>query len=245
MPSEEITWAYRGPDLKEGFAKTFIYFTLSKEESLNLSPINAPVEYLIKKNVRCISFDIPFHKPGIEPNKTMKMLKEACIKDASFLELFLNQIKEKIISFIDQGICHKDKIALGGISRGAFIALQLSKRLALPLPLVGFSPLTHLEALEEFQQLKQIPHLIPFSKKSTIEKLLGKPLCFYIGNNDRRVFTDEVYQFQKELVELSLKHNIRAPEVETHIFPSVGHKGHGTPENIFIQGASWIDSKLL
>ena len=77
-----------------------------------------------------------------------------------------------------------------------------------------------------------------------VEQLVGKNLFFFIGNRDKRVGTRECYQFIEALTEASYAHGLRSPPVQLKIYPSIGHKGHGTPPEIFRAGSTWLANIL-
>lgn len=235
-----------GPDLNKKLCPTFLYFALSAEESLHLSPINQPAQILAQENIRVISYSIPFHDKQFSAKESMKKLKKALLEESTFFIEFLDVIEEDIKQLIKIQTIDPSRLAAGGVSRGGFIALQLAARMSDIATILCFSPVTHLNVLKEFKGLSSPPqHLTPFNKENTLSKLTNRALRFYVGNNDRCVDTDEIYQFFKELTQINLNQGIRTPKTELRLFPSIGYQGHGTPDAIFSEGANYIKSKLL
>ena len=109
--------------------------------------------------------------------------------------------------------------------------------------MLGFAPLTHPRPLAEFQN-DYSAHFENSALTSLVDHLTDKHLRFYIGNHDQRVGTDSCYQFIHHLTEKCVEKGIRSPPTELIIYPSIGHKGHGTPPHIFQSGAEWLAQRL-
>ncbi len=71
--------------------------------------------------------------------------------------------------------------------------------------------------------------------------LSDRHVRLYIGNDDARVGTRECFDFAMALVD---KKKTRTAQLELIISPSIGQSGHGTPPEIFQQGAAWISQVL-
>ena len=108
---------------------------------------------------------------------------------------------------------------------------------------VGYAPLIKLEKTKEFssQNVGVTPEL---KLDEILEKFIDQPIRFYIGNRDTRVGTTTCFDFTHQLVDSSFKQGIRSPPVELIISPSIGHMGHGTSKDTFIQGATWLAKQL-
>jgi esterase FrsA len=59
------------------------------------------------------------------------------------------------------------------------------------------------------------------------------------------VGTESCFQFISELSETAYQQKISSSPIELIIGPSMGHKGHGTPPEVFKDGAAWIRRKLV
>jgi len=230
---------FSGPPLNQGPLPAFFYFSLSAQESLFTDPYNQPIVALNKKGIRCFSITLPLHEKDAanSPEENYRLNKEAVDawkNEQNFLILFQSFIERVINSIhylVENEIVVKEKIALGGLSRGALIAVHVLSKLSFAQVCVGFSPLTELH-----------PHDLSLHKLGDI--LAQKWIRFYIGNYDQRVGTKTCFECIEAWVETARKQSVRSPRFELHLFPSIGHLGHGTPSNIFLDGAEYIAHHL-
>lgn len=242
------SFSFAGRPLEEGPLPSLFYFSLSAEESLSLHPYNTPVRLLQSEALRIFSFTLPGHGGSFDKFKAMAYWAAQLAEGKPFLESFLETTSCSIQWLIDQGIAQADKLAVAGLSRGAFVAAHLAAQHKNIHTFLGFAPLTSLTALAEFSNpsssLKAAAEKLDLTRQ--IESLIHvKNLRFYIGNRDLRVNTDICYSFIRQLVERAHEKHIRHSAVELRLIPSVGLKGHGTPPNIFAEGVAWLKTKLL
>ena len=240
----QIEVAYVGPDISEGPLPAFFYFSLSKEESLTLDPFNQPVQFLAEHPIRIFSLTIPGHGPGLDPTKALSIWAEKISQGEDILTPFFDEIVFAVESLIEKQIVIPEKSALGGLSRGAFIAAHAAAKLPQIPFLLGYAPLTQLEITKEFQLMQDNPIVKSLDVMHLTEKLTHRNIRFYIGNRDVRVGTENCFKFIHKLVETDFQHKIRSPQVELIINPSIGYKGHGTSPEVFRDGVHWIIKKL-
>ena len=233
---------YVGPELNQGALPAFFYFSLSGEESLCLDPYNQPVAYLSDAPLRCISMTMPGHGPGFDSNKAIQYWAQEMAQGRPVLAEFIDQALLAIDELILMKIVDPDKMAIGGLSRGAFLATHVAAREPRIKTLLGFAPLTRLSISEEFQHSKL--DLSPWNLQSLTHALTQTHVRFYIGNRDVRVGTEACFAFIHDLSEVAFQHRVRSPQAELFITPSVGHKGHGTLPPIFFDGSQWIRERL-
>lgn len=220
---------YKGPPLSDGLLPAVIYFALSAEESLSLDPYNQPIVLLKNKPVRIFSFTLPFHGPQCDNKEVMKHWAKELEAGHNFISPFIQEIKNEINQLIDEGIIDLDRLAVMGLSRGAFVASHLAAAMPCIQTVLGFAPLVSLQ---------------PLSLETIAPALVGKNLRFYIGNRDTRVGTAKCFSFIHHLTELSWHAGHRSPPVELILYPSFGYKGHGTSPQIFEDGIKWLINKL-
>ena len=235
--------AYMGMGPEAGPLPAFIYFALSADESLELAPYNHPTIPLAHELLRIFSFTIPGHGPGFDKFKAMHYWADQMALGEDLLESFFNEVLFSIQWLIDQDLIDPDHIAVGGLSRGGFIATHIAARDNRIHSLLGFSPLTQLSQVEEFANSKVK------AQQLDLEQLVDTlthihHVRFYIGNRDTRVSTDACYHFIRQLVEKAHEKRARHCGVELIITPSIGHKGHGTDLAIFEEGARWVKQIL-
>lgn len=235
---------YQGFDLNTGTQPAVLFFALSAQMSLFVDPFNQSVLRLNQHGIRVFSWDLPFHGPHEDPHQAMHQWAKAFTSNASFLRDFLSLCQENIQYLIKQNLINIHQFAVAGLSRGGFIATHLAALEPEIKSILGFSPLTKPQPLEEFM-IHSGTSFDPISLQFLVNQLVHKHLRFYIGNRDTRVGTDTCYQLIRTLTEAAFTQGIRSPTVELMIYPSIGHKGHGTPSYIFEDGADWLKRQLL
>lgn len=241
---------YTGIGPEGGPLPAFIYFSLSGEESLSLAPYNHPVQILANEPLRIFSFDIPAHGGNFDKHRAMQQWADWYLEGEYFLEFFFQQVTDALQWLIETEMVDPTKIAVGGLSRGGFIATHIAARDMRIHTLLCFAPLTQLNSLSEF---KELPHHPSFERradaldlKHLVEKLIHlKHTRFYIGNHDTRVGTDACYHFIRSFSEKIHEKKARHCAVELNITHSIGHKGHGTAPQTFEEGAQWVKKHLL
>lgn len=242
--TQEFQIYHLGPPLSAGALPVLFYFALSGEESLTLDPYNQPITYLQDVPIRKISFTLPFHGPGYVNSQTMHLWAEELQNHPEFLSLFYQRVLEAIHFLIEKKIVDPHHMAVAGLSRGGFIAAHVAALEPRIKTILGFAPLTSFNLMTEFKD-RDIPE--PIQKMALIhlvDQLVNKEVRFYIGNRDRRVGTRGCFSFIEALTEACVEKGIRSAPVSLIIYPSIGHKGHGTPPEIFADGASWVKARL-
>lgn len=244
-PPSGLPIYHSGAPLDSGKLPAFFYFALSGKDSLHLDPFNQPATFLSNAPIRTYSFTIPGHDPGLKNTEAMHWWAERFRNNENPLEAFFEQCLENIEFLIQHDLVDEEAIAVGGLSRGGFIATHLAARDPRIKTLVGFAPLTTTKTIQEFRDLQNSPIVNTLEFDPLLDTLINKQIRFYIGNRDERVSTDACYHFIRQLTERAYEHKIRSPSIELIINPSIGHKGHGTSPSVFKQGSDWIKSALL
>ena len=127
---------------------------------------------------------------------------------------------------------------LSGLSRGAYVALQLLKRLPIKNGVL-FAPFFNFEDVAKIDH----PSFTSYDILNDLEPFCDKQIQTFIGNNDELVNTDRSFQFTKKMATLA-KEKKNIGQYELFIRQSIGHKGHGTPKDAFAQGARWIEKNI-
>jgi predicted esterase len=234
---------FLGPPFEEGPMPCFMYFSLSGEESLSLSPYNHPILPFLGEKIRVFSITLPAHGPGFDKFKAMDLWSDWAYESKDFLSPFLADCVSIIAWLVHQHIVDSHKLVLAGLSRGAFIATHIAARLKSCKALLGFAPMTTLTTIQEFIDKKDHKFI---TQMQTWDLQHIAPLClhvnhcrFYIGNRDMRVCTDACFSFIRSLADCAYDKRSKI-SVEMRIYPSIGHKGHGTPPQIFEEGGQWL-----
>ena len=224
---------------------TFIYFALSGQESLSLDPFNQPASFLSELPIRSISFSLPFHEINEDKHQGIANWAKSIKEGTNFVEDFVTKVKKSIYYLIEKKIIDPEHIAVGGLSRGGFIATHLAAIMKEINHVAIFAPLTQLIFQPDFSELNEDSLAKSLSLHNLSPKLINKNFKIFISNNDTRVGTKQTLNFMESLVNANISSGHRQPPIETTLYPPSGHKGHGTLPHYFHQGAQWIAGKLL
>src|ERR1700722_17508177 len=121
-PSFEI--AYTGPDLSAGPLPALFYFALSAQDSLGLDPFNQPVKYLSSLPMRIFSMTLPGHENQLPPTEALDVWAQEMGRGHDVVSDFVQKVKMAVEMLTGQNVLMPDRIAVAGLSRGAFIAVH-------------------------------------------------------------------------------------------------------------------------
>lgn len=241
-PSIEI--AYTGPDFSIGPLPALFYFALSAQDSLGLDPFNQPVAYLSALPMRIFSMTLPGHENHLPPTNALHLWAAEMAQGRNLIAEFIQKIKLAVEMLLRQNLLTPDRIAIAGLSRGAFIATHAAASIDSFRWILGFAPLTDLTHAKEFQALSHDPLVESLKLESCTPSLIDRTLRYYIGNHDTRVSTRRCFDFVEKLAQTAFDAKLHSPQAELIIGPSVGRDGHGTTQEVFHKGAQWIAEKL-
>jgi hypothetical protein len=224
---------------------TFIYFALSGQESLSLDPFNQPAAFLSDFPIRTISFSLPSHEINEDKHQGIANWAKFIKEGENFVKDFVIKVKNSILHLIEKKIINPKYIAVGGLSRGGFIATHLAAIMEEINHIAIFAPLTQLVFQPDFSNLSEDPLAKSLSLYHLSPKLINKNFKIFISNNDTRVGTKQTLHFMESLVKENISSGHRQPPIETTLYPPSGHKGHGTLPCHFHEGSQWIADKLL
>lgn len=240
----DIHIAHIGPSKEKEPLPAIFYFALSSQESLTVDPFNQPIQYLQNYPVRIFSMNIPAHGPNKSPLDAMNVWAQELSEKKNIISAFVDQCIFSINTLIERRLVLREKIGFMGLSRGGFIAAHVAIKFPQVRAILGFAPMTSLTSIREFSSLEQSSLVQALNLQNYLEDLCDKTIRFYIGNRDVRVSTDQCYQFIRKLADIAYEKGIRSPPIELILSPSIGHMGHGTSKNTFLNGASWLGKKL-
>lgn len=242
LPFEDLNFTYFGPDLFWGPMPTVFYFSIDAHSSLCVDPFNQPIIPMQNHSMRVFSCDLPEHGLDLDPHTALSRWADHYIKGDSILETFMDKVS-RFIDYLHQENIIDHRIAVMGLSRGAFIAAHLASMNSKIKHITGFAPLTDLTKAKEFKDLPSSIKL-PSPITSIKESLLNTSIKFFIGNQDTRVSTHRALETIVNLCDFALEKGIKSPLIEVNVYPSIGHMGHGTPPHIFEEGALHTLKKL-
>lgn len=241
--SKDFETAFIGPDLEEGPLPAVFYFSLSAEESLNVDPYNQPALHLFNAGMRVFSMDLPAHGAGQLSVDAIGVWARAFSQGKDLISEFVEKAIFVIEHLQEKGYLLKDRIGVMGLSRGAFIACHVASHLPYLRHILGFAPLTRLGFSSDFP-IEGSSIVKNLDLENLAPLLFDRTMRFYIGNHDTRVATGVCYHFVQTLAQEAFHNQIRSPQIELFITPSIGHMGHGTSKEIFDLGADWLFQKL-
>ncbi|MCH9610751.1 MAG: hypothetical protein S4CHLAM81_07780 [Chlamydiales bacterium] len=232
---------FLGPPIESGPLPAFIYLSISAEESLHLEPYSQPATYVADDWLRVFSLTLPGHEEGMDKFEAIKYWADQMREGRDVLTPFIEGAVETISDLIAREVIDPNHLAIGGLSRGAFLAAHIASRVPQIKTLVGFAPMTRLSLAADFAGLD----VAGFDIETLVEKLLHlHNVRFYIGNRDTLVSTDACYSFIRELTEVAFEHRLRHCKPELVISHAVGQKGHGTLPEVFRAGAHYVQEAL-
>lgn len=240
--SEQV--AFVGPSLSEGPLPAVFYFSLSAEESLCLDPFNQPVVYLAQFPLRIFSLTLPSHENNLPAKEALTRWAEGIRGGRNLIFDKIEETKEVVNFLVREKAVLEDKLAVAGLSRGAFMAVHVAAQIPCFKIVLGFAPLTRLDKAKEFEELRESPLLNSLNLTHLTSNLTHCNLRFYIGNLDTRVGTRSCFDFIENLAQAAFQQGVRSPNVELIISPSIGKDGHGTSKETFHRGAHWIAEQL-
>ena len=230
-----------GPQLNLKKKPALIYLALSDQDSLLLDPYNQPAQFA-SDEMRVFSFTLPYHQEGFDKMDAMTNWANALENGEDIFEPFLTGAVQSVYSLIEKDIIDPDNLFVGGLSRGAFLALHLMARMKEVQACLGFAPLIDLHYLKEFDQN---PLIEKYDLKKRIPDLFNRKIRFYIGNRDERVGTKTCFSYLEKLTEYAYDKKVRSPLIEMMISPSTGFMGHGTLPHVFSMGIDWLKKQIV
>ncbi|MEM8728087.1 MAG: hypothetical protein AAGE99_05215 [Chlamydiota bacterium] len=220
-----------GPPLEKGPLPTLLYFALSAKDSLQSHPFNQPVRHLKDLPLRIFSVTLPGHENSPPPGNVLSIWEQRMKKGDPVIPRFIDSVRE-IADRLQPHILEK-RLAVAGLSRGAYIACHVAAVCPTVSTILGFAPLTRFDVARDLDL------------ETLISQLYTKAIRFYIGNHDTRVGTEHTFSFISKLAAEAHKNGIRSCPIELLIGPSIGYKGHGTSAEVFQAGTEWIKRALL
>lgn len=242
--TDAIEVAHIGPPLEKGRLPAVIYFSISGEDSLGLDPFNQPAVFLAEQGLRVFSMNLPAHGPNLNALEAIEVWAQNFAEGRDPLSPFIDQVIFSLNALIDRGLIITEKLGLMGLSRGGLIACLVAAKYPGIRAIAGFAPMTKLSAAKEFKEIADDPSVRQYDLENHLDPLCEQKIRFYIGNRDIRVGTDRCFHLVQTLTESAFQKGIRSPHIEMVISPSIGHMGHGTPKEIFHDGATWLGKQL-
>lgn len=222
-------------------APTFFVLAGGVEDSLMRAEFNKIGHLLADKGYLSVSLDLPCHgkdqavgePSGIAGWRTRLEKGQPLVGD------FARKASVVLDKLIKDGYTDAGKVGAAGTSRGGFMALHLAAAEPRIGWVVAYAPVTDLLAVTEFQGSKNDKPMRDLDLKKHADKLAGRPVWLCIGNDDKRVSTDEAILFTRRLVAAAAGKGKIVP-VELHVMPTAGHTIHATAHE---ESARWVQAR--
>jgi dienelactone hydrolase len=227
-------------------APTLLVFSARMEDSLGNEAYIKAGRILAGRGYLCVSLDLPCHGEDAKAGEPEGLAgwRARLEKGEDLLGGFLARVSAVLDYLIQEGYTDPRKVAACGTSRGGFIAMHVAAADARVRCAAGFSPVTNLLALREFAGMEQHAATRALALTQAAPRLAGRPIWVMIGNNDRRVSTDDAIAFTRAVVAASVAQEQPA-RVELRVAPAPPHPtGHYTPTNAHEEAAAWIWARL-
>ena len=153
---------------------------------------------------------------------------------------FLSTASQVLDFLIRNGYTDSNRIAACGISRGGFMAIHFAAADSRVQCVAALAPVTDLRVLTEFSGMKNESLARSLSVMNVADKLAGRGVWIYIGNDDERVGTDDAIAFTRLVARRAIATKQRA-NVKLTVDALEGH-GVGLPPHF--EAAEWIEAQL-
>jgi len=230
------TW---GSTKRELPAPTLIVLATTIQDTLNSAYYRHCGNQLAKRGFLCVSINLPCHgdqRVDGEPEGLSGWSHRAA-RDFDFVAEFNNRLSKVLDHLVKQGMSDPEKIAACGTSRGGFLALHAAIHDPRVKCVAGFAPVTDLSALSEFKLTSKYQLVKKYNLINRANELAGRKVWIIIGDQDKRVDTDNAVQLAREISKESRKKNLPS-RVTLHVLPEP--RGHTIPAGADRMAADWI-----
>lgn len=135
---------------------------------------------------------------------------------------FVRRASDAVDALVASGALARRQVVVAGLSRGGLLAGLLAARNPNVRACLCFAPVTVLGDLDEFgadavtkERAREKVARATLLQDRVVERLVGMPVRFYMGNFDRRVGTRKAFDFVHLLAERAVLHEgMRSPPHE-------------------------------
>lgn len=134
-----------------------------------------------------------------------------------------------------------DRVVLVGVSRGGYLAMRVAAHNPLITDVIGLAPVTDLQALTEFTQVKVDQAVYGLGRHATI--LSQKRLFLQVGSSDMRVGTRAVLKLVDTIIDAG---GGRPVDLTLIVTPDPGHQSseHNRAAQWILEGASKVGNTM-
>jgi len=221
---------------------TLFLFAKDMQTTLERDAFGTVAWLLAKKGFIVVALDLPCHggdeKIGEPPRLSGWAARVE--KGDNLVPTFIARVSQVLDFLIQAGYSDSNRIAACGISRGGFMAIHFTAADPRVRCVATFAPVTDLTILTEFSGNRNESLARSLSVMHVADKLGGRGVWLYIGNDDERVGTDQAIAFTR-LVTRRAKETKRRANVKLIVDSS---EGHGLGISPHFEAAEWIANQL-
>lgn len=223
-------------------APVVFLFALDCETTLTEARYSRVGQLLASRGYVCVSLDMPCHGEDAKQEEPTHLAgwRMRADRGENFVAQFTDRASAVLDYLIREHYADARKVAACGTSRGGFMAVHFAAADSRVGCAVGFSPVTDLLMLREFEGSPDDGLAAALSLSRASARLVGRPLWICIGNNDSRVSTESALSFASSLARSSREPGEPAM-FEIHVMYS---EGHHTPNGAHEMAAEWIQRQL-
>ncbi len=223
-------------------APTLFVFANDINTTLADPAYNKVGQLLAQQGYLCVTLDAPAHGKDADPKHPSELSawRERIEHGDDLVAGFTSHCAKVLDYLIAEGYTDPNRVAAAGTSRGGFLALHFAAADPRVRCVVGFAPVTNLMALSEFAGMTTEPAARALSLVNVADKLVGRPIWVCIGNDDRRVSTDDAIAFTRTAVRSAVDKQ-KPAAIELHVTTSQGHSVHPTAH---AEAAGWIAARV-
>jgi dienelactone hydrolase len=226
-------------------APTLFVFATTAEDSLKVEAYNQVGRLLSEQGFISVSIDLPCHgEDAIEGEPSgLDGWRKRLDNGQDLLGPFLAKARGVLDYMVEEGYTDPLRVAACGTSRGGFAAMHFAASEPRVRCVAGFSPVTDLMALREFQGDERNASVVALAAANCAEKLADRWLWICIGNEDKRVSTESAISFSRKVVASAETKSMPA-NVDLHVIKGQKHAlGHLTHVDAHKEAAAWILDK--
>ena len=223
-------------------APTLFVFAKDKESSLEREAFAKMAWLLVERGFIAVALDLPSHGEDQKADEPERLAGWAARveKGDTLVPAFMDRTSQVLDFLVKSGYTNVKQVAACGISRGGFMALHFAAADPRVRWVVALAPVTDLGILTEFSKIKDETAVRALSVMNIADKLTGRGVWIYIGNDDARVGTEAAIAFARLVTRKAVATKQRA-NVKLTVDAS---EGHGVGLSPHFEGADWIESQL-
>jgi dienelactone hydrolase len=212
-------------------------------EAMTTAPVYSEVgRHLAQHGFISVTIDPPCHGADAragEPGE-LQGWRARVEKGGDLIGEFNLRARSVLDHLIREGYADPNQIAACGNSRGGFLAYHFAAAEPRIKAVAGFSPVTNLPALREFEGMAQHEGTKKLALVEQATRLADRPVWLSIGNHDERVSTDDAITFARRV---TAAHQARpeSKDLPSRVTLIVGpSRGHSMIDNAHRLAADWF-----